>query len=83
MEKKYFSSLSKLEKIDFVWNYGEIINELESSHYYNSLFVLNSFFVEVRLNKISNEIVSICVQEDPDELFKYVKTINLGLFQHG
>ena len=77
MEKKHFSSLSKIEKIDFVWNYGEIITEVETSSHYNSLFILNNFFVEVKLNKLNNEIASILIQENKNKLYNYVKSINL------
>jgi len=83
MEKKYFLSLSKIQKIDFIWNYGEIISEIQTSTSYNSLFSLHTFFVEVKLNKMSNEISSIVVQENSEILYSYVKGLNLNILQHG
>lgn len=83
MEKKYFSSLEKIEKIDFILNYGEIIHEIQTHSTYKSLFILNGFFVEVYLDKLSNEIRSIYVQENTEELYKYVQHIALDIFQHG
>lgn len=83
MEKEYFLSLSKIQKIDFIWNYGEIINEIQTSISYNSLFVLHGFFVEVKLDKMSNEISSISVQENSEILYSYVKSLKLHVLQHG
>lgn len=82
MEKNYFLSLSEIEKIDFVWNYGDVIHEIETTSTYDSLFVMNDFFVEIHLDKSSNEIVSIFVQEQPDQLYRFVKHIQLDLLQH-
>lgn len=79
MDRLYFSQLSKTQKIDFIWNYGEIIHEIESTRYYNSLFLLEDFFVEVKLHKQCNEIVSIHVQENHNILFRYVRKIELGI----
>lgn len=83
MDKYYFSELSQLQKIDFIWNYGEIIHEIESHQFYYSLFLFCNFFVEVKLHKQCNEIVSILIQQDPECLYKYVANIDLDLFQLG
>ena len=79
MDKNYFLSLSKIQKIDFIWNYGEVINEIETSTSYNSLFSLHDFFVEIKLSKKSNEIKSIAVQENSELLYYYVRRLDLGI----
>ncbi|PBQ31049.1 hypothetical protein CNR22_04455 [Sphingobacteriaceae bacterium] len=83
MDKNYFLSLSKIQKIDFIWNYGEVITELQTSTFYKSLFVLHDFFVEIRLSKHSDEITSISVLENTDNLYTYVKGIDLNILQLG
>lgn len=81
MDKHYFLSLSKTQKIDFIWNYGEVINELKTSKTYNSLFVLHDFFVEIKLSKRSNEITSVTIQENSDILYSYVEKLDLNVLQ--
>ena len=78
MEKSYFTSLNTNAKIEFIYHYGEIVSEFETSEHYVSLFLLGNFYVEVSLNKLSNELENIVIQDQNDNLYNYVKNIELG-----
>ena len=81
MDKKHFSSLDKIEKIIILINHGEVITEFEASISYNSLFVLNDFFIEVHLNKFTNEIDSVFVLENTEKLYFFVQELVLDIPQ--
>lgn len=78
MHKEEFIKLKIADKVEFLWNEGEIISE---KVYYDcniTLFLFGGFFVEVFFNRVRNEIVGIEVQEDEKILYDYVKHLDLN-----
>jgi hypothetical protein len=81
MEKQNFNQLSQPAKIGYIISSGEVINEIENSQYYTSLFVMDDFYVEIYLDKKTREIAKIQIQENTEVLNKYVQNLNLDLSQ--
>ncbi len=79
MDKNYFLSLPLPAKIEYLIAYGEIINELEKDEYYTSLFLLKGLFIEVCLNKQSNNIDSMALINDTGILYEYLHNIHIPL----
>lgn len=77
MEKNYFTTLRTGLKTELTWNYGEIITTVETQDSYISLFLLDTFFVEIYVNKFSNELMEVVIQDDDDVLYEYIKDLNL------
>ncbi len=61
-----------------LWTEGEFISE--KVYYDNniSLFLMDTFLVEVFFNRLYNDIVSVEIQENNQILFEYVKDIELS-----
>lgn len=78
MEKTYFKKLSTDSKTELTWNYGEIITTVETKDIYISLFLLDTFYVEIYVNKFSNELQEVNIQDDEDVLFEYIKDLNIN-----
>lgn len=78
MEKTYFKKLSTDSKTELTWNYGEIITTVETKDIYISLFLLDTFYVEIYVNKFSNELQEVNIQDDEDILFEYIKDLNIN-----
>lgn len=78
MEKNYFTTLRTGLKTELTWNYGELITTVETAHAYLSLFLLDTFFVEIHVNKHSNELQEVVLQDDSDVLYEYIKHIDLN-----
>jgi len=78
MIKDEFIKLTIPEKMEQLWTEGEFISE--KVYYDNniSLFLMDNFLVEVFLDRTSNEIVGIEIQENHQILFEYVKDIELS-----
>lgn len=77
MEKNYFTTLRTGLKTELTWNYGELITTVETPDIYISLFLLDKFFVEIHVNKQSNELLEVVIQDDTDVLYEYVRDIDL------
>ncbi len=77
MEKNYFTTLRTGLKTELTWNYGELITTVETPDMYISLFLLDKFFVEIHVNKQSNELLEVVIQDDTDVLYEYVRDIDL------
>ncbi|PBQ30323.1 hypothetical protein CNR22_00620 [Sphingobacteriaceae bacterium] len=78
MEKTYFTKLSADSKTELTWNYGEIITTVETKDIYISLFLLDTFYVEIYVNKFSNELQEVNLQDDEDILYEYIKDLNIN-----
>lgn len=78
MEKNYFTSLRSGLKTEITWNYGELITTIETIDKYISLFLLDSFFVEIYVNKLTNELEEVSIQDDNDVLYEYIKDLDLN-----
>lgn len=78
MEKKYFTTLRTGLKTELTWNYGELITTVETQDTYISLFLLDKFFVEIHVDKQSNELNEIVIQDDTDVLYEYIRDIDLN-----
>lgn len=78
MEKKYFTTLRTGLKTELTWNYGELITSVETQTTYISLFLLDKFFVEIHVDKNSNELKEIVIQDDIDVLYEYIRDIDLN-----
>lgn len=77
MCKDEFIKLSTPQRMELIWKEGEFISE--KVYYDNniSLFLVDTYLVEVFFNRIYKEIVSIEIQENNQILFEYVKDIEL------
>lgn len=81
MNKEEFVLLPMQEKVELVWQQGEIISE---KAYYDcniTLFLLEDFFVEIFFSRTSEEIVGTEIQDHPQILFEYVKDLDLSELQ--
>lgn len=78
MEKDYFTALRTGLKTELTWNYGELITSVETHDAFISLFLLDKFFVEIQVNKHSNELIDVMIQEDSDILYEYIRDIDLN-----
>ena len=77
MDKEEFIRMGMQDRLNFLWNYGEIVSE---KVYYDcniSLFLLEYFYVEVFFNRVQNVIVSVEIQENKQILYEYVKNLDL------
>lgn len=78
MEKEEFIRISMQDKINFLWNYAEIISQKVYYECNITLFLLDGYYVEVFFNREINEIVSAEIQENKQILYEYVKHLDLG-----
>lgn len=78
MEKTYFNSLDAITKTELAWNYGEMVAGFELEDKYVSLYVLAAFFVEMHINKYTNELELIRLQDDRDVLLAYLSNLDLS-----
>ena len=78
MEKTYFSSLATDTRTELAWNYGEIITTVETKDYFISLFLLDNFYVEIFIDRLTNELIDIGIQDDDDVLYEYVKDLGIN-----
>lgn len=79
MDKNYFLSLPLPAKIEYLIAYGEIINELEKDEYYTSLFLLKGLFIEVCLNKHTDNIDYMTLINDSGILYEYLQDMRIPL----
>ncbi len=78
MSKEEFRKLSIADKVERLWNEGEIISE---KAYYDcniTLFLIENFYVEVFFNRELQEIAGIELQDDPQILYFYIRDLDLG-----
>jgi len=78
MNKDEFIKLTIADKTEYLWNYSELISEKVYYECNISLFLVESFYVEVFLNRDRNSIVSIEIQENNQILYEYVKNLDLN-----
>lgn len=78
MEKAYFTTLAIGDKTELAWNYGEEIVTVATSDRYISLYLLDTFFVEIHIHKSSNELLEIGVQDDLDVLYAFVSHLDIS-----
>ncbi|MBL7921354.1 MAG: hypothetical protein JNJ40_13640 [Bacteroidia bacterium] len=77
MNKEEFIELNFEDKTEFLWKYAELVSEKAYYECNITLFLLDSFYVEVFYNRVLNEIVGIEIQENDQILYEYVKDLNL------
>lgn len=77
MEKTYFASLATDTRTELAWNYGEIITTVETKDYFISLFLLDNFYVEIFIDRLTNELIDIGIQDDDDVLYEYIKDLGI------
>jgi hypothetical protein len=78
MEKKYFITLDTETKTELTWNFGEHITTVEIKDLYISLFLLDSFFIELYINKITYDLLEIKVQDDTDILYAFLNSLDIS-----
>ena len=78
MERNYFTALASKYKTEITWNYGEIITTVETTDLYISLFLLDTFYVEICVDKHCNELIHVEIQDDTDILHAYVSDLDLS-----
>lgn len=72
-----FLDLSSSSQQQYLYCYGELISEIETRHYYSSLFLLDNFYAEVFLCKHTDEVLDIRLQSDPDILLAYLEELHI------
>lgn len=77
MEKEEFIRISMQDKINFLWNYAEIISQKVYYECNITLFLLDGYYVEVFFNRELNEIVSAEIQDNKQILYEYVKHLDI------
>lgn len=78
MKQVRFLELETYERLQILWEEGEVISQKK---YYNttiSLFLLDNFFVEVFFDPAVNDITAISVQDHPQILYAYVSDLDLS-----
>ena len=78
MERNYFTALATKFKTEITWNYGEIITTVETSNLYISLFLLDTFYVEIYVDKESNDLIHVEIQDDRDVLYAYIDDLDIS-----
>lgn len=78
MERNYFTALATKFKTEITWNYGEIITTVETSNLYISLFLLDTFYVEIYVDKESNDLINVEIQDDRDVLYAYINDLDIS-----
>jgi hypothetical protein len=77
MNREDFIKLSLAQKTEALWNHGELISEKAYYDYNITLFLLDTFYVEIFFDRVEKEIVSVSLQENTQILFGYVKDLKL------
>jgi hypothetical protein len=77
MDKSYFRTLDTGIKAELTSRCGELIVTVETFDKIIALFALDTFFVEIFINRRSNELEDIEVQDDDDVLYEYVKELDI------
>ena len=78
MEKRYFITLDTEAKTELTWNFGEQITSVAIKDRIISLFLLDSFFIELHIDSISHELLEINVQEDNDILYAFLSDLDIS-----
>lgn len=78
MEKHYFETLDTETKTELAWNYGEQITAIELDGRFISLFLLDTFFIELHVDKFKNELLDVEIQDDPEVLQAYVNDLDIS-----
>lgn len=66
------------DKVEYLWKYAEVISQ---KAYYDcdiTLFLLESFYVEVFFNRVEKQVMSIEIQGNAQILYGYVKDLNIN-----
>ena len=78
MTQEQFIKLNFEDKTEFLWKYAELVSEKAYYECNITLFLLDSFYVEVFYNRVLNEIVGVEIQENDQILYEYVKDLSLN-----
>jgi hypothetical protein len=78
MKQVRFLELETYERLQVLWEEGEVISQKKYYDTTISLFLLDNFFVEVFFDPAVNDITAISVQEHPQILYAYVCDLDLS-----
>jgi hypothetical protein len=82
LQKNEFIKLDTSRRLEVIWSEAEAISEKVYYECNISLFLLESFYVEVFFNRDLNQVVGIEVQESPQILYEYIKDLDLSELQN-
>jgi hypothetical protein len=77
LELNNFNKLSLEEKKQLVWEHGIYIDSKVSKYSAVTLFLVGDYYVEMFLNRISEDIEEIRAFDEVDNLEIYLKEINI------
>jgi hypothetical protein len=77
MRKEDFALLSQDERMQLLWEEGEIIAEKRYYECRITLFLLDTFFVEVFYNEELSELSGVLLQDDSQILSAYAASVSL------
>jgi hypothetical protein len=77
MDKFYFRTLNTDIKAELTSRCGELIATVETIDRIIALFVVDTFFVEIYINRKNNELEEIDVQDDDDVLYEYLTELDI------
>ena len=78
MNKERFNLLPLAEKVEWLWDHGEVIAERAYYDCNITLFLVDGIFVEVFFHRIKEEIIGAEIQGSDDILYGYVNDLDLS-----
>ena len=72
-----FLEMEVHDRLQILWEEGDVICQKKYYETTITLFLLENFFVEVFFDPALNDITSICVQEHPEILYGYVANLDI------
>jgi hypothetical protein len=81
MNRTIFQNFDQDQRLQALWNEGEVISQKQYYETNITLFLLDDFYVEVFFNPALNEVSSIAIQEHTQILYAYVTDLDLSEIQ--
>jgi hypothetical protein len=78
MKQVRFLELETYDRLQVLWEEGEVIAQKKYYDTTISLFLLGNFFVEVFFDPAVNDITAVSLQEHPQILYFYVSDLDLS-----
>jgi hypothetical protein len=78
MKQVRFLELETYDRLQVLWEEGEVIAQKKYYDTTISLFLLDNFFVEVFFDPAVNDITAVSLQEHPQILYFYVSDLDLS-----
>jgi hypothetical protein len=69
-----YTFLSKEEQAELLWDRGLFIDSQNGNYFNKALYHLGSFYVELTIDKVTNEITEINAYQTPVELTRLERT---------